>query len=64
MWLSCSCNVRTGSCQVWPRTSLRRDKARYLEGTFPHPPRLEPDLRLSPHPAQHFQVYLSLCSVA
>ena len=22
-------------------------------GTFPHPPRLEPDLRLSPHPAQH-----------
>src|SRR4029453_446857 len=33
--------------------ALRRDKARYLVGTFPHPPRLEPDVRLSPHPPQH-----------
>ena len=33
-------------------------------GTFPHPPRLEPCLRLSPHTAQHFQISLGLCSVA
>ncbi len=25
---------------------LRRNKARYLKGTFPHSPRLEPDLPL------------------
>ena len=31
---------------------------------FPHPPLLEPDLRLSPHPAQHFQISLGLSSVA
>ena len=43
---------------------LRRDRVRCLVGTFPHPPRLEPDLRLSPHPAQHFQISLGLCSVA
>ena len=43
---------------------LGRVMARYLVGTFPQPPRLEPDLRLSPHPAQHFQINLCLCSVA
>src|SRR5712692_8689392 len=43
---------------------LCRDKARCLVGTFPHPPRLEPDLRLSSHPAQHFPISLGLCSVA
>ena len=43
---------------------LGRDKARCLVGTFPHPPRLEPDLRLSPHPAQHFLISLGLSSVA
>ncbi len=42
---------------------LGRDKAHCLEGMFPHPPRLEPDLRLSSHPAQHFQISLGLCSV-
>jgi hypothetical protein len=43
---------------------LRRVMARYLMGTFPQPPRLEPDLRLSTHPAQHFQISLSFSSVA
>ena len=42
---------------------LGRDKARCLEGTFPHPPRLAPDVRLLPHPAQHFQIRLGLRSV-
>jgi hypothetical protein len=41
-----------------------RDKARCLMGTSPHPPRLEPCLRLSPHTAQHFQIRLGLSSVA
>src|SRR5262249_13137317 len=43
---------------------LGRLMARYLKGTFPQAPRLEPDLRLSPHPAQHFQIRLGLRSVA
>src|SRR5712691_8091413 len=34
-----------------------RDKARCLGGTFPHPPRLEPCLRLSPHTAQHLRSF-------
>jgi hypothetical protein len=35
---------------------LRRNKARYLRGTSPHSPRLEPDLPFSRHPAQHFPI--------
>ena len=31
---------------------------------FPHPPRLEPDVPLLGHPAQHFPISLRLCSVA
>ena len=38
-------------------------KARCLVGTFPHAPRLEPCLRLSPHTAQHLQIRLGLSSV-
>ena len=34
------------------------------DGLFPHPPRLEPDVPLSGHPAQHFQISLGLSSVA
>src|SRR5215831_9399863 len=45
----------------WVRT---RRRARLVSCLFPHPPRLEPDLRLSPHPAQHFQISLCLSSVA
>src|SRR5713101_1703280 len=44
-------------------TPGRDKKARYLSVRFQHPPRLEPDLRLSPHPAQHPEIVLSLCSV-
>jgi len=40
------------------RCGLRRDKAHCFMGMFPHPPRLEPDLRLSPHPAQHLGSFL------
>jgi hypothetical protein len=32
---------------------LGKDKAQYLAGLFPHPPRLAPCVRLSPHTAQH-----------
>jgi hypothetical protein len=52
------------SAPRWISTALGSDKARSLTGTFPHRPRLEPDLRLSPHPAQHFQISLGLRSVA
>src|SRR5262249_25464414 len=45
-------------------SKLGRLMARYLVGTSPQAPRLEPDVRLSPHPAQHFQIGLRLCSVA
>jgi len=44
-------------------TPGRDKKARYLSVRFQHPPRLEPDLRLSPHPAQHLEIVLGLCSV-
>src|SRR2546429_146028 len=44
-------------------TPGRDKKARYLSVRFRHPPRLEPDLRLSPHPAQHPEILLGLCSV-
>src|SRR5216683_6242402 len=44
-------------------TPGRDKKARYLSVRFQHPPRLEPDLRLSPHPAQHPEIVLGLCSV-
>src|SRR4029453_13159637 len=43
--------------------AVGKRKARYLVSTFPHAPRLEPCLRLSPHTAQHFQISLSFCSV-
>src|SRR2546428_13131350 len=33
------------------------------ETTSCRSPRLEPDVRLSPHPAQHPEIVLSLCSV-
>ena len=41
-------NVSQALTLYLPLWSLRwgRDKARYLLGTSPHPPRLEPDMRL------------------
>src|SRR5262249_33104621 len=35
--------------------SVGKREARCLVGTFPHAPRLEPCLRLSPHTAQHLR---------
>src|SRR5215831_7561091 len=54
--------------RILPATKTRRRwvSARRvtLVGTFPHAPRLEPDVRLSPHTAQHSQIRLGLRSVA
>ena len=42
---------------------LGRLMARYLVGTSPQAPRLEPYVRLSPRTAQHFPINLGLSSV-
>src|SRR5262249_2385729 len=49
------------TCHVCSTLSTRWvDARRVTYGTFPHVPRLEPCLRLSPHTAQHFQISLCL----
>src|SRR6266571_5613991 len=62
-WVSLRC-ISAVARLYNPAAMVGRDKARCLVGTFPHPPRLEPCLRLSPHTAQHFQISLGLSSVA
>src|SRR5713101_6844455 len=59
------CREMTPAWRAWLTwlTPGRDKKARYLSVRFQHPPRLEPDLRLSPHPAQHLEIVLGLCSV-
>src|SRR4029450_6664642 len=57
------CSPLVGEREARFRFRVVSSSVRFLLDTFPHAPRLEPCLRLSPHTAQHFRISLGLSSV-
>jgi hypothetical protein len=55
--------TQVGEREARFRFRVVSSSVRFLLDTFPHAPRLEPCLRLSPHTAQHFRISLGLSSV-
>src|SRR2546428_12468065 len=61
MGCSSETSMKSGQNSTTEKSGTRRRVT--FSVRFRHPPRLEPDLRLSPHPAQHPEIILGLCSV-